>query len=152
MKTSFGNLIVDLLLGKQIGDSKKERASPTYRYQQRQNKLVILTGLLVLGLCCFIVWSVSKESLAAGIAVSFGLLAALIVRGIAAASDAIFDSLFERINVQSAWLHARLSEIEANSSKDGVPRSQERWQHSNESMHDDAHYYTSPEWYGRENP
>ena len=53
------------------------------------------------------------------------MLTAVILRGIPAASDAIFDSLFERINAQSAWLHTRLNEIESNTSKGGSLKGQE---------------------------
>jgi hypothetical protein len=152
MRTSLGNLVINLLFGRQVGDTKEEQASPTYRYQKRQNKLVTLGGLLVGGGCCVVVWITSKESLAAGMTVSFGLLVAVVVRGIAAASDAVFDSLFERINAQSAWLHTRLNEIESNVSRDGSLKGQERWQHYDASMGDDAHFHTAPEWYGRERP
>ena len=146
IKVSLGSFLIDLVFGKQIGDSAEEGTSPTYRYQRRQNNPGVLAGLLAWGFACFVVWKFSHESMAAGIAVSFGLLAALTIPGIAAASDAIFDSGCERINFQSAWLHIRVNKIELNTSKDGRLKGQESWNDVRESMDEAAHYHTCPEW------
>jgi hypothetical protein len=146
MSSWIGDFIVNLLFGRQVNDDDEAQKSPTWRYQKRQNKLVVVGGLLVLGFASFCVWGASSQSVRLGITVSFAFMVALNVWALSAASDAIFDSLFERINLQSAWLHARLTEIESNTSKDGRLRGQRRWEKYG-SEDDDAHYYTCPERY-----
>jgi hypothetical protein len=146
----LGDLVINALFGKQIGDDEEARKSPTWRYQKRQNKLVALGGLLFVGFATLCVWEASTESTRAGITVAFVCLVFINERGLSAASDAIFDSLFERINLQSAWLDARLTEIETNTAKDGKPKAQERW--LNWPIDEDAHYYSSPERYRKTDP
>jgi hypothetical protein len=142
----LGDLIVNLLFGRQVGDDDEAQKSPTWRYRKRTNKLVVVSGLLVLGFASLCVWGASGQSIPLGITVSFAFLVVLNVWALSAASDAIFDSLFERINLQSAWLHARLTEIETNTSKDGRLRAQRRWE-KYATDDEDTQYNTCPERY-----
>jgi hypothetical protein len=139
----FGDMIVTLLVGRQVGDDEQAKRSPTWRYQKRQNRLVAIGGLLFLGFAAVGVWVASGQSIRLGITLGFAFTVAMNAYALSAASDAVFDSLFERINLQSAWLHARLTEIESNTAKDGKARAQERWQ--SWPLDDDHHYYTWPE-------
>jgi hypothetical protein len=148
MRRSIGELVIEILFNRQVEDTEEARKSPTFRYQRRQNKLVAVSGLLFLGIATLCVWGAASQSLAAGITLAFAFLVLIHTRALAAASDAIFDSLFERINLQSTWLHVRLNQIESNTEKDGKLKSQQRWQRNfTDFKTDDRHYYDSPEWY-----
>ena len=59
---------------------------------------------------------------------------------IAAVADAIFDSLNERVNIQSSWLDRRLSVIEE---RVGASSGQERWRKNATPTDDPSHYYDS---------
>jgi hypothetical protein len=142
-KKGFGNLVADILFGEQVGDDEEARKSPTWRYQKRQNKLLVHLSLLWVGFAAFCIWEAATESTRAGITVSFVFLVFLMFRAVAAALDAIFDSLFERINLQSAWLETRLTMIESNTAKDGKLRAQQLWQSA--GLDESDYYYTCPE-------
>lgn len=143
MRKSF-----NLLFGDQVGDSEDERKSLPWRYQQRRNRVAVLLGLVMLGLATFFVWEAAGDNPRSGITVAFVLLIMFIVYSLREASDAIFNSIFERINLQSSWLHTRLDEIESNTSKDGKLKAQRRWQHYYpDAGSDDRLYVTAPEWW-----
>lgn len=59
---------------------------------------------------------------------------------IASVSDAIFDSLNERVNIQSSWLHTRLSVVEERL---GARSGQEQWLNDAVPTNDPAHYFES---------
>ena len=126
-KQGILNWIVAGLFGHQVGSSDAERQSPTYRYQQRQNKLVGMNRLINYGILTLIVWQAAEHNLAVGIAITFILLRATILGAAAAVSDAVFDSLFERINLQSEWLRTRLDALELELAERGHTRGQENW-------------------------
>jgi hypothetical protein len=125
---SLFDLVLTAVFGKLVRDDEAARKSPTWRYHKRRNKLVVLNSLVILALATVCVWGAASRDMALGIAVGFAFLWALNVYALAAASDALLVSLFERINLQSTWLHARLTEIEVNTSKDGKLKGQERWE------------------------
>jgi hypothetical protein len=142
-RRTFGDLILNVLFGKLSGFDEEAIRSPTRSYQQRKDKLGAVSGLIFFGFAAAAVWLASGQSIRLGLTVGFVFLAMLTIHAITLASDAVFDSLFERINLQTAWLDARLTEIERNTSKDGTPKAQERWQRWR--LDDDHHYYVWPE-------
>ncbi len=104
--------MMDYLIGR---SAKKGR--PTERYQQRQNKLVFSASLLVSLFWIGIVYIATEKSLGAGIVTAFAILYYKIHFASAVSSDAIFDSLWERINLQSNWMESRFDSIEVNIEK-----------------------------------
>lgn len=75
----------------------------------------------------------------------------VILYGMAVLSDAVFDSLNERINIQSAWLACRLDAIEQKSSIRIEETGQVRWI-TNGVPTDHSNYYfdTFPERFSAE--
>lgn len=121
--------------------------SPTFNYQRRQTKLVSSVGLLSSAVLIAVVFYVAKYDLAAGIAVAFAVLYIKMHYVAAASSDALFDSLWERINLQSHWLDVRLRclEIDINRGKPDAEDeiAQEAWQRKayEEQLSDAWHMY-----------
>jgi hypothetical protein len=147
----LGRLVLDLLFGKQVeeGDYEAQKTG-TRRYQKRKNKLAFLSGLLAVGFMGWCVWEASDNSIRSGITVAFVILVLLNVYALSTAADAIFESLSERINLQSAWLHARLTEIESNTAKDGKLRAQARWERH--EVTESTHYSACPELWRTPDP
>ena len=82
-------------------------AAKRTRYQHRVTKFIYVSGAYVIG------------GIIAVVAFDLGRLGALIILTgtvifycIAALADAVYDSLNERINIQSSWLAYRLDAIE----------------------------------------
>ncbi|HEX7971655.1 MAG TPA: hypothetical protein VF501_05490 [Thiobacillus sp.] len=115
-----------------FGGKEPDSKSPTFNYQRRQTKLVSSVSLLSSAVLIGVVYYVAKYNLAAGIAVAFAALYSKMHYVAAASSDAVFDSLWERINLQSRWLDVRLRclEIDVNRGKPdaGDEIAQEAWQ------------------------
>lgn len=109
--------------------SKKEMT----RYQTRITKLVYAANAyLVLCPIALLYFDVS----AIGWIVYFST--GTINYCIAAGCDAVFDSLSERTNIQSSWLHVRLTEIErAVNANSG----QEAWNENGVPTNDAEHYF-----------
>jgi hypothetical protein len=118
--------------------------SPTYSYQNRQSKLVF-SGSLPAAFWIAVVWFAASQSLVAGLVVAFRVFYFKIHFVAAVASDAVFDSLWERINLQSRWLDFRLTQIDGQLNWEGRPgrSGQELWgDHAFEGQLSDAwsHY------------
>jgi hypothetical protein len=104
-------------------------------YQDRMSKLV---------------WFANIYGVVAAIAIWFNQLgplawliyfsALLIVWSVAAGFDAVFDSLNERINIQSEWMHTRISTLENATNSDS---GQEKWLKEAIPTDDPAHYFHS---------
>jgi hypothetical protein len=60
--------------------------------------------------------------------------------GVAAGFDALYDSLFERINIQSSWLDVRLAVLERAA---GARSGQDIWRADGVPTSDLSHYYES---------
>jgi hypothetical protein len=147
----LGGLVLDLLFGKQVDEDDYEaQKSPTWRYQKRKNKLAFLSGLLAVGFMGWGVWEASGDSIRSGITVAFVILVLLNVYALTTAADALFESLSERINLQSAWLHARLTWIESNTAKDGKLRAQALWER--DEVAESTHYSSCPELWRTPDP
>jgi hypothetical protein len=136
-----------LLFGVQVGDTEKEQQNPYWRYQRRRNKLVEYSGLLHVGIPTVGVWWLSSNSIPFGIAVLFFFLVRHINEVLTTTSDAIVESLHERINLQSCWLEARLNAIE---SKLLYPEMEtqggtKEWEGLYSSPASDDSYYLDPE-------
>lgn len=134
----------DMLFGK-APDPK----SPTLSYQRRQTKLVSSASLLLSAVWIAVVYFVAATNLAAGLAVAFAVLYSKLHFVAAASTDAMFDSLWERINLQSRWLDVRLRclEIDINQGKPDARNemAQEAWQrYAHEEQLSDA-WYMYPE-------
>jgi hypothetical protein len=142
---SFSDWLLRLLLGHQIGDTPEEAQSPTHNYQKRQNKLVASTGLIPVLFYGTVLYFIARENAALGIAFSFVFLRASIFHTTASASDAIFDSLFERINLQSLWLDHRLNGVETHIRPSDKMPSQSNW----EPIDLEEAYYDYPEKWRR---
>ena len=94
------------LLGKNPDES-----SPTYTYQRRQTKLIFSSAIPALFWVGLIAYTLN-ENLTYGLTLAFAVLYAKLHFTTAASADAIFDSLWERINLQSRWLNSRLTHLE----------------------------------------
>jgi hypothetical protein len=140
---SLGEFFLTLMFGKHIGHSPEELASPTYNYQKRQNKLVLSGSLIGALFGGAMLYFITKGNVALGVALAFVMLRSSNWYMTASASDAIFDSLFERINLQSNWLHCRLTGIENRLAPAGQESSQTLWQEHPMQL-DDA-YRSYPE-------
>ena len=130
-----------------FGGKEPDPKSSTFNYQRRQTKLVFSGGLLSSAVLIAVVYFVAKYNLAAGIVVAFAVLYIKMHYVAAASSDAMFDSLWERINLQSRWLDVRLRclEIDVNRGKPdaGDEIAQEAWQREayDEQLSDAWHMY-----------
>jgi hypothetical protein len=136
MKKSLGEWVSNLIFGKMVGETEEEQRSPTWSYQRRQNKLVSSASLLSFGWWTAVVWLTSSQNIAIGITVAFAILLQRNWYFVASSSDALFDSINERINLQSAWLEVRLDIIE-HREKGG----RQRWTNRG----GDYYYYFCPE-------
>lgn len=88
-----------------------DKNSATYSYQSRQTKLVSssnISAVFWIGL----VWYTSTQSLTNAFVLAFAILYIIIHYVAAVSSDSIFDSLWERINLQSKWLDFRMTYLE----------------------------------------
>jgi len=85
----------------------------TYNYQRRQSALVQSMSLLAAAFWIALVYFAAKESLAAGLAMAFAALYYKVHTVASMSSDAVFDSLWERTNLQSQYFDVRLRTIEA---------------------------------------
>lgn len=104
-------------------------------YQARVSKLVWVGNIYGIGM--FIYFYFKQASFEAWV-IYISTLA--ILYGIAAAADAVFDSINERINVQSSWLHVRLGSIENHI---GAKSGQQDWKNDAMPTNDSSHYYDS---------
>lgn len=100
--------IISLLFG-----APPKEGSPTESYQRRQNKLVQSGSPIAMIFWTSIVYTASSKNIAIGIAAAFFIIYFKLFYCIAASSDAIFDSIWERLNLQSKWLDFRLHHIES---------------------------------------
>lgn len=103
------------------------------RYQHRISKLVWAANIYgVLG--AFGIWYSSLPALAWLVLAS----TITVLYAVAAGFDAVFDSLNERINIQSAWLDARLSVLEKAT---GASSGQAKWAEHGVPTDDSEHYF-----------
>lgn len=103
-------------------------------YQHRVTKLVWLSNIYC---AAGAAWLIYKQIDQTGWLVYFSTVA--ILYGIAAASDAVYDSLYERTNLQSAWLQSRLNALESSS---GLSTSGDAaWAANAVPTSDPTHYY-----------
>lgn len=107
-------------------------------YQQRMTKLVVTSNVYLVA--CPIAFFFTEASPTAWL---IWISTAAVLFGLAAALDAVFDSLSERINIQSAWLDVRLSVLERAV---GARSGQEAWRNQGVATDDPEHYfYAYPE-------
>lgn len=103
-------------------------------YQHRVTKLVWLSNIYSAAGAAWLLYSQIGQI---GWLVYFSTVA--ILYGLAAAADAVYDSLYERTNLQSAWLQSRLNAIESSI---GVPEpSDAAWVANAVPTSDPSHYY-----------
>ncbi len=100
--------VSNLMLGK-----APDTNSPVHAYQSRQNKLIFSGSILPLLFWTGVVWFAADKNIVWGLIAAFSILYGKLHYVQAAGSDAVFDSLWERINLQSKWLDFRLQAIEA---------------------------------------
>lgn len=108
-------------------------------YQKRMTKFVWISNIY--GAICFCTLTYLKAPLTDWLVY---LSAAVILYALAAGLDAVFDTLSERINVQSSWLDVRLSVLE---SKIDADSGQLAWRQIGTPTYDNSHYhYSYPEY------
>ena len=107
-------------------------------YQERVSKLIWVGNLyMIIGF--FTLYSKDAPIIAWVVFLS----TLVIIYCMAVLSDAIFDSLSERINIQSTWLDKRLESIELSV---GSTKGQEKWNAEAIPTNDKEHYfYNYPE-------
>jgi hypothetical protein len=98
--------ITDLIFGKAPDEN-----SPTEAYQSRQSSLVFSAALPAMFWTGLVGYELS-QSIEHGLTLAFFILYIKIHYAAATSSDAVFDSLWERINLQSKWLDFRLTFLE----------------------------------------
>lgn len=143
---SISDFLIDAVFGKQVSDNAEQRKNPTFNYRRRMNKFVALGGAFWWGAGLTTIWFSLQHDLKIGIVVAIGYLSLTLLVAIGAASDAIFDSLHERINLQSQWLNVRLSAIEDHLAISTDLRGETLWQaHSENRDTLDEAYHRWPE-------
>ncbi len=104
-------------------------------YQRRITK-VVWAGNAYTVLCPVILWYFSVSAI--GWIIYFSTL--LLHYSLAAMSDAIFDSMSERTNIQSSWLDVRLRALEKALH---VQSGQDSWRESGVPTNDPAYYFSN---------
>lgn len=107
-KRTAGLAALGILLGKQ-----PDEKSPTYNYQRRQSALVQSMSMLPALFWVALVAYAAKESMSIGVTIAFAVLYYKIHFAAASASDAVFDSLWERVNLQSQYFDVRLQSMDS---------------------------------------
>lgn len=138
--TQVQGFLSKLLFGK-----NPETNSPTYSYQNRQSRLVFSASLPALYWCGIVGFGI-YENLGVGIFLAFSVLYGKVHYTASTSADAVFDSLWERINLQSQWLNFRLTHLEdtVKAQRKDFPWGQNLWA-TNESY--DGRLSEAWNWY-----